>query len=375
MIGGSTFAVGQTLTFDLNASNVSLDTAITSSANTQVVDILPLGLDNINAVGTDWSITTTSTNGPSLLMAHYTGPNIAPGGSFPPIVVSATLTGDALPTLTDTASILSLGDVNPDNNPVTFSVPVSTFVTPSNNSNRDGDTNCDSCTPILTPTATPTPAPTNKPYLFITNTNVGSETFFLGQPINYNLAVTNLPTGLAENQQITVSDVFPLGLTNLVATGNSWTFSFTNAVSPAVLTATYNGPYPVAPGATLPAISISGDLQSSALPVYTTAAFVGSADDPNPVLNTSVDVINVLQETIPTVTSTATATATPTATETTTATATPTATETSTATATPTVTATTTATATPTATETTTATATPTVRRQQRLPLPLRHQR
>jgi len=79
----------------------------------------------------------------------------------------------------------------------------------------------------------------------------------------------------------------------LIATGNEWNISFTSTTGPAELTATYVGTYPVAPGAVLPTITLTGNLTPQAVPSFTTAATVSSADDPNPALNTSINTVFV----------------------------------------------------------------------------------
>ncbi len=124
---------------------------------------------------------------PASMTATYTGSPVLAGNAFPPITVTGTFNSNAVPSLTATASVTVPGDVDSTNNSTTFTASVSA--------------------PLPTPLPTPTPTVTPAPLLSITNTLTGGSTFSVGQNVTYQLAVTILPTGGAENQPIVVSDV------------------------------------------------------------------------------------------------------------------------------------------------------------------------
>ncbi len=151
---------------------------------------------------------------------------------------------------------------------------------------------CSSPTPTLTPSATATPAPA----FLITKTHSGGNITFVGQSITYNLVIMNLPSAGPEttSNSIIVTDVIPLGLGKITASGFNWTIALTAAVSPATLTATYSGTYPIAAGTVLPPIALSGTLTDAAVPTFTnTASVVASAALSSP-LTTAVDTVSDL---------------------------------------------------------------------------------
>ena len=266
----------------MNISNASASASLGRNAAVTMSDIIPLGLSAIAVTGNNWSINLTMTTGPALLNAIYTGPAVAAGATFPPLEITGVLTSDAIPSFTDTAAVSD--NLQPTSMLTTFSVSVSA---PNQ---------------MVTPVPTATVA-SSAPQLYITNSLAGSGPYFVGQTINYSLAVGNLASGAAENQPIIVHDTFSAGLTNIVATGSNWTITLDKTSSPALMTATYKGTYPVAGGAILPVISIRGTLTPAAVPFFTSNAAVSSADNvtpavspsngAGPLLDTSVNTITV----------------------------------------------------------------------------------
>ncbi|GCE30515.1 hypothetical protein KDA_59990 [Dictyobacter alpinus] len=102
--------------------------------------------------------------------------------------------------------------------------------------------------------------------------------FQVGDTVTYTLIVTNAETAgpVVAPNQVTVSDIIPLGEKNLQASGSGWTFTISSTTSPAVITATFVGPYPVRAGESLPPITITAILTSDAVPAITDTATVAT---------------------------------------------------------------------------------------------------
>ncbi|GHO83757.1 hypothetical protein KSZ_17630 [Dictyobacter formicarum] len=174
------------------------------------------------------------------------------------------------------------------------------------------------------------------------------DTYAVGQQVSYVLQVNN--TQGPENQIVSVFDIAAVGISNVTFNAPGWTIGASNTVGPVALSGTFDGPYPIAAGASLPPITVSGILTSASGPLFSNAAAVTSNDDPNSSSNISVDSIVVQSAGSATATATMTPTAvgvaTPTAAGATTATAVDVATPTIVAEVTSTATAVTTATST-----------------------------
>ncbi len=114
-------------------------------------------------------------------------------------------------------------------------------------------------------------------------------THHVGDAVTYTLTVTNEAGGgpVAAGTPITVTDILPKGLLDISATAASgWSFSgpplgFGTLDTNSPLIATYTGPYPVATGSGLPAITISATVSSTAPSTLGSAAFVTSPGNQN----------------------------------------------------------------------------------------------
>ena len=73
-----------------------------------------------------------------------------------------------------------------------------------------------------------------------------------GTPVSYSAAPSISPLGGSENQPISFTDTFPVGVTPGAASGTNWSCS----TSGQTVTCTYVGTYPIAAGSTLPTISV-----------------------------------------------------------------------------------------------------------------------
>lgn len=108
--------IGQTLTYTLKTVSTSSAGPIPSQF-VKVKDVLPTGLTNVTATGTNWAIITSSTSSPVLVAATYRGHYpIAPGDILPSIIVTGTVSSDTTSSITCSAIAGVAGDSNPDNN-------------------------------------------------------------------------------------------------------------------------------------------------------------------------------------------------------------------------------------------------------------------
>ena len=237
--------------------------------------MIPLGLTNIATSSSNWHITLTSNTSPALLQAIYTGPYpINPGEGLPEIVITGTLTTDALPSLTNLAKVSVNGDTNLTNNIVTNSVQVAPG----------------------TPTA-PDLAVVQSP---------SSATAQVGQPISFSVEVGNIAGTLSGNNgSVIVNDILPIGLSNITAQGSNWTFFTTSNTGPALLSGIYTGPLPLTAGESLPTITVTGTINPDADGTLSNTVIVSDAGDSNLSNNQSVSSVEIVAPT-PTVIPTAT---------------------------------------------------------------------
>ena len=131
VIGGPIFQVGQTLTFDLTVTS-TYPGLLTSESGVEVSDLLPIGLSNISATGSNWSILKSSSTSPSIFTAAYLGGPILPEMTFATIQVSGTLTADGVPTYSTTVGAFDTAGPDPSTTTVSVnvnpSIPASTLI-------------------------------------------------------------------------------------------------------------------------------------------------------------------------------------------------------------------------------------------------------
>jgi hypothetical protein len=94
---------------------------------------------------------------------------------------------------------------------------------------------------------------------------------------------------------IIVTDVIPAGISNIRAFGQDWNITLSAATHSTILTAVYQGNYPVMSGENLPTIIVRGQLMPVADPGLTTVATVGVPGDRNPLNNMAIDTVFVHQ--------------------------------------------------------------------------------
>ena len=172
--------------FHAGTGNASYTVTVTNvgaaPTNASVVVSDPMGLPLIprSASGSGWTCETLST-----LIRCQRSDALAPGASYPPITMTASIAADAPPTVTNVVSVSGGGDGNASNN---SAIDVATVVPAAD--------------------------------LSITKSHAGN--FIQGQPGTYTLTITN--TGVAATSgSVTVVDQLPGGLAPTTASGTGWT--------------------------------------------------------------------------------------------------------------------------------------------------------
>jgi len=285
--GGSTYTVGNQLVYNATICDEAAAGPVTTTNSIIVSGVLPLGLTGITITGTGWTVTTlTSTIGPALYTATYTGTYPLPAGQcLPPLVITGTTTPASVPGIATSISVNTPGDTNLGNNVAVSSVIVlAPAPTPG-------------VTETPTPGVTPTPTPLS-PDVSVQLTNQGGSTYTVGDPVVYNATVCNVLTAkdVTTPNSITVTGVIQLGLTGVAVNGTGWTItSLSSTTGPASYTATYTGRYPVQAGGCLPPLLIRGTLTPDSVPAMTSSVTVSTPGDENLANNTAVNTIVVNQ--------------------------------------------------------------------------------
>jgi uncharacterized repeat protein (TIGR01451 family) len=173
------FVQGQTATYTITVNNIG---AAPTSATVVVADPMLLPLTPRSASGSGWMCGVLTD-----VIRCQRSEALAPGASYPPITVTASIAANAAPTIVNIATVSGGGDGNA-----------------SNNSASD--------------TATVLPGPD----LSIMKNHTGN--FIQGQPGTYNLTVSNV-AGSPTSGSVTVSDELPAGVVPTGASGLGWTCS------------------------------------------------------------------------------------------------------------------------------------------------------
>jgi uncharacterized repeat protein (TIGR01451 family) len=173
---GGTFVVGQNGTYTITATN---NGAASTTGTITVTDVLPAGLSFVSGTGTGWSCsaagqTVTCTNAGPLA-----------SGVTSDITLTVAIAAGALPSVTNSATVATAGDLNAANDSASDVTPVST--------------------PILD--------------LTITSTHSGS--FLVGGQGSYTIGVSNVGN-LPTTGPITVTDTLPAGLGFVSGSGTGW---------------------------------------------------------------------------------------------------------------------------------------------------------
>ncbi len=301
VLGSANVQVGHIVVYSLQVSDAANAGPIVEPNSINLTDILPLGLSQIQVIGTDWQVSTSSTISPAVITANYIGSfPVLPGTTLPTLIVTGVLAPTAVPSFTTTASVNVLGDTNYANNLASVTVLVSSIATPTATA-----TAVPTATSIVTPTVTlPTITPIAGVDLGITQIVQGGLSVQVGHNAIFALQVHSAANAgiVTRPDSIIVSDILPLGLSQIQAAGSNWIINASATTSPTVITAVYNGVYPVLPGATLPPIIITGVLNVNAVPMFTSTANLSVPNDVNYLNNVAVNTIAVNSLLTPTAT-------------------------------------------------------------------------
>jgi uncharacterized repeat protein (TIGR01451 family) len=292
-VGNNAFQIGQNVTYALNVASTDTSGPVGPSNLIKVVVVFPIGLTNVTMTGSNWTLFSTSTISPTLIQATYRGQYpVATGTQLPPILVQGTVANTAVPQLTSTAVVQVIGDSDPDNNLTNTTIQASAF-TP---------TALPQASPTPTSVATPTVTisdevasfPNSLPDLAVTQSTIGSSPFAAGQQLGYVLSVKNVSATGSVSSLIRLTEVIPVGLTNVsVSAGAGWHITQSSTTSPLLVSATYSGSYPVAPGETLAPLFVIGKVSAGIISSITCTAVVGVAGDLNPSNNLANNTVSV----------------------------------------------------------------------------------
>jgi uncharacterized repeat protein (TIGR01451 family) len=224
--------VGDDITYTLSVSNASTED---TDKTITVTDVLPSTVTFKSVTpGAGW----TCSSAQSFTCTY--DKVIKPGKFAPDIKVIATALAGAVPSVTNIANVNTPDDSNPNNN-------------------QDDATTVVTLSPVPDVTITKTATPQVK----------------VGDTITYSLIVTN-DSKVATDKTLTVTDAVPTSVqvTNVTG-GNGWQCSGTQNVS-----CTYAAA--LAPGASAPAITVTGTALPGAAPSVVNTGRVSNPDDANP---------------------------------------------------------------------------------------------
>jgi uncharacterized repeat protein (TIGR01451 family) len=227
----ATFVVGQTGTYTISIGNTGATPTTGSTTNpVTVTDFLPQGMTATDlSASTGWSCSAV----PTTFVTCTRSDVLAPGGSYPAIVMAVRIDGAFSATVTNTASVTGGGDLN--------------FHNASD------------------------PTPVTAPILGITKSHVGN--FTVGQTGDYTITVSNSGP-IATIGTVNMNDFLPFGMTATAINATGWTCStvptsFVNCSRSDVLAA----------GSAYPSIIATVSLDSSVGPNMTNSASVSGGGD------------------------------------------------------------------------------------------------
>ncbi len=232
------FVAGSQGTYTIGVRN---DGTLATTGPVTVSDLLPESLPYVSATGTGWDCDIAGRQ----LTCTYAA-SVPAGEALPPITLVVDVTGDAVPQVTNTASVATPGDPNAANN-------------------TDSDQ-----TTVLRP----------EPDLTIDKSHDGD--LLRGRRATYVLAVSNVGAQQTSGE-ITVTDALPSGLSFVSAFGNGWTCDHSGG------TVACTTPGPLAAGADAEPINLRVDVAEDAPSVISNTATVSTTGDTSPANDTDTD--------------------------------------------------------------------------------------
>jgi uncharacterized protein (TIGR03437 family) len=236
------FTAGQNGDYTIVVSNAAGSGPTTGMVT--VNDILPGGFSVASFSAQGWTCSTTPT--PSCARSDV----LAPGASYPPIILTVNVPASAPPSVTNTAVVSGGGDQTPAN-----------------------DTASD-------PTAIATPLPD----LSLSKSHSGN--FSPGGTGAYTLAVANAANADPSSGVVTVTDPMPTGITATAASGAGWSCTVGS-----IVTCTRGDP--LASGNSYPPILITVNVAPGAPSSITNTATVSGGGDVSQANNSASDTVGI----------------------------------------------------------------------------------
>jgi uncharacterized repeat protein (TIGR01451 family) len=251
-------SVGETITYVVTASNAG---DFATDQTVTVTDPLPAAVQFLSVTpGAGWTC-----NSAQNLTCTLSG-SLAAHASASPITITAKALEAAKPSVTNTATVNTPDDSNPNNNQASATTTVGAA-----------------------------------PQTDVTITKTATKQVIVGDDITYKMTVSN-DSSVATDKTLTVSDNLPAGVQfKSVTPGNGW-----NCNSSAHLSCTYAGS--LAAGASAPAITVVATALAGAVPSVTNIADVTNPNDSNPnnnedsattVVDVTAPVLNLHKSAVP----------------------------------------------------------------------------
>ncbi len=248
--------VGQSVTYTLSVSDGMAGGPVIAGQPITVTDTVPLSINQVTPSGTGWQFTTNPTLTATMITATYTGDYpILTGDSLPDITLSGVLTGAAVPTVTNSATVSTPLDSDPSDN-------------------------------ISSDTLNVAPAPDLAAGL----QHAGNTCIPAKQDVIWTLSVNNgQNAGPVFNGPITLTDTLPAGISNIRINSSDWSIKRNGAV----MTAIYAGSYPIDPGGSLASIIMKGTIIAVGGATLLNTATVSAPGDSNAGNDTTSDSVAV----------------------------------------------------------------------------------
>ena len=231
---GTEFAPGGSVTFSLTVTNLGPGS---TSGLVTVTDTLPTGLTATAISGSGWSCAALPT------LSCTRSEVLGVGASYPAISLTALIASNASGTLVNNTRVDGGGETNTANNTASDQITVQAHPDPTISKSH-------------------------------------TDAFVRGGSATYSIVVTNVGA-VATSGTITVTDTLPTGLTATAISGSGWTctLSSLSCDTPAIL----------APGASLPAISVAVAILGDAPDSLVNVAVVSGGGDINLANNRATD--------------------------------------------------------------------------------------
>jgi len=236
------FTRGEPGNYEITVSNSAIGGPTVGAVT--LADPMPSGLTAVSATATGWTCSLGGT------VSCTRNDVLAPGGSYPAIILTVAVAATAPATITNTATVSGGGDT-----------------TPINNSDSD-------ITPVI-----------SSPDLTIDKSHTG--TFAPGSAAVYSIVVSNAAGAGPSAGLITVNDPVPAGLTVTSAAGTGWACTTGVVVSCTRLDV-------LLAGASFPAITLTGTVAADAPLTLTNVATVSGGGDNSPANNVDSDTGSVI---------------------------------------------------------------------------------